>query len=139
MEELGLKTHLKFNPKFGRLLEISDEGAKVILETTEEMAVDEEGLVHGGFIFGAADFCAMATVNEPYVVLARVSNCEFLAPVEVGDIVEFNGKILLKDKRKVDVSVEGYLEQIKVFEGLFGCVVLDKHVLKKKEEDKKTK
>ncbi|WP_457560314.1 hotdog domain-containing protein [Caminibacter sp.] len=132
MEELGLKTHLKFNPKFGRLVELNEEGAKVVLETTEDMAVDEEGLVHGGFTFGAADFCAMATVNEPYVVLVRVSNCEFLAPVKVGDVVEFYGKILMKDKRKVDVSVEGYLDKIKVFEGLFGCVVLEKHVLSKK-------
>jgi acyl-coenzyme A thioesterase PaaI-like protein len=134
MEELELKTHLKFNPKFGRLVELSEDGAKVILETNEEMAVDEEGLVHGGFTFGAADFCAMATVNEPYVVLVRVSNCEFLAPVKVGDVVEFQGKVLLKDKRKVDVMVEGYLDKIKVFEGLFGCVVLEKHVLSKKKD-----
>jgi acyl-CoA hydrolase len=76
----------------------------------------------------------MATVNEPYVVLVRVSNCEFLAPVKVGDVVEFQGKVLLKDKRKVDVMVEGYLDKIKVFEGLFGCVVLEKHVLSKKKD-----
>ena len=131
MKELVLKTHLKYNPKYGRLVELNENGAKVVLETTQDMAVDEEGLVHGGFTFSAADFCAMASVNEPYVVLVRVSNCEFLAPVKVGDVVEFNGKILLKDKRKVDVLVKGYLNEIKVFEGVFGCVILDKHVLKK--------
>ena len=131
MEKIELKTHLKFNPKFGRLIEITEEGAKVLLETTPDMAVDEEGLVHGGFTFGAADFCAMATVNEPYVVLVKATNCEFMAPVKVGDKVEFMGEILMKEKRKVEVKVTGTLNEIKVFEGLFSCVVLDNHVLKR--------
>ena len=131
MENIELKTHLKFNPKFGRLVEITENGAKVVLETNEEMAVDDEGLVHGGFTFGAADFCAMASVNEPYVVLVKATNCEFLAPVKVGDVVEFKGEILMKEKRKVEVRVIATLNEIKVFEGLFSCVILDKHVLKK--------
>jgi len=128
---MELKTHLKFNPKFGRLVEITENGAKVVLETTEDMAVDDEGLVHGGFTFGAADFCAMASVNEPYVVLVKATNCEFMAPVKVKDIVEFTGEILMKEKRKVEVKVTGTLKDIKVFEGIFSCVVLDTHVLKK--------
>ena len=131
METIELKTHLKLNPKFARLIEITEEGAKVLLETTPDMAVDEEGLVHGGFTFGAADFCAMATVNEPYVVLVKATNCEFMAPVKVGDKVEFTGEILMKEKRKVEVKVTGTLNEIKVFEGLFSCVVLDNHVLKR--------
>ena len=128
---IELKTHLKFNPKFGRLIEITENGAKVVLETTDDMAVDDEGLVHGGFTFGAADFCAMASVNEPYVVLVKANNCEFMAPVKVGDTVEFTGEILMKEKRKVEVKVTGILNEIKVFEGLFSCVVLEKHILKK--------
>ncbi len=131
MENLELKTHLKFNPKFGKLIELTENGAKVLLETTPDMAVDEEGLVHGGFTFGAADFCAMASVNEPYVVLVKATNCEFMAPVKVGDKVEFEGEILMREKRKVEVKVTGMLNEIKVFEGLFSCVVLDTHVLKK--------
>ncbi|NPA87556.1 hotdog domain-containing protein [Caminibacter pacificus] len=134
MENIELKTHLKFNPKFGRLVELNESSAKVILETTEDMAVDEEGLVHGGFTFGAADFCAMATVNEPYVVLVKATNCEFLAPVKVGDTVEFVSEILMKEKRKVEVKVVGTLNEIKVFEGIFSCVILDNHVLKKKKK-----
>ena len=131
METIELKTHLKLNPKFARVIEITEEGAKVLLETTPDMAVDEEGLVHGGFTFGAADFCAMATVNEPYVVLVKATNCEFMAPVKVGDKVEFTGEILMKEKRKVEVKVTGTLNEIKVFEGLFSCVVLDNYVLKR--------
>jgi len=132
--EVELKTHLKYNPKFGRLVELNESSAKVILETTEDMAVDEEGLVHGGFTFGAADFCAMATVNEPYVVLVKATNCEFLAPVKVGDTVEFVSEILMKEKRKAEVKVIGTINEIKVFEGLFSCVILDTHVLHRKKK-----
>ncbi|ACM92671.1 thioesterase superfamily [Nautilia profundicola AmH] len=131
METQELNTHLKFNKKFGQLIEIGEDTAKVRLETTEDMAVDEEGLVHGGFTFGAADFCAMATVNHPYVVLVR-SQCEFMAPVKVGDVVEFESETIMKEKRKHEIKVVGTINEIKVFEGIFGCVILDKHVLKRK-------
>jgi len=43
------------------------------------MAVDQMGLVHGGFTFGAADFAAMAAVNDPNVVLVS-SECRFFKP-----------------------------------------------------------
>jgi acyl-coenzyme A thioesterase PaaI-like protein len=129
-ELLDLQTHMQFNKKYAQLVEIKEESAKVRLEATDEMAVDEEGLIHGGFTFGAADFCAMATVNEPFVVLVR-SQCEFMAPVKVGDVVEFESETIMKEKRKHEIKVTGYLSEIKVFEGIFSCVVLDKHVLKK--------
>jgi acyl-coenzyme A thioesterase PaaI-like protein len=132
-EKIELQTHTKYNKKFGQLVELKEDYAKVILETTEEMAVDEEGLVHGGFTFSAADFCAMATVNKPYVVLVR-SQSEFMAPIKVGEIVEFESEVLMKEKRKVEVKVIGKLNDIKVFEGTFSCVILDKHVLKKKAQ-----
>jgi acyl-coenzyme A thioesterase PaaI-like protein len=129
--EIELKTHKKYQQKYGKLIELKEDYAKVILEATEEMAVDEYGLVHGGFTFSAADFCAMATINEPYVVLVR-SQSEFLAPVKVGDNVIFESEIMMKDKRKWEVKVIGKIDDIKVYEGIFGCVILDKHVLKKK-------
>jgi acyl-coenzyme A thioesterase PaaI-like protein len=128
--EVELRTHKKYQPKFGKLIELKKDYAKVLLETIEEMAVDNYGLVHGGFTFSAADFCAMATVNEPYVVLVR-SQSSFLAPVKVGDNVIFESEVLMKDKRKWEVKVIGTVNNIKVFEGVFSCVILEKHVLKK--------
>jgi len=129
--EIELRTHKKYMPKYGRLVELKENYAKVILDTDEEMAVDDYGLIHGGFTFSAADFCAMATVNEPNVVLVR-SNSEFLAPVKVGNSVIFESEVMMKEKRKWEIKVIGKIDDIKVFEGIFGCVILDKHVLKKK-------
>ena len=103
-------------------------------EATENMAVDELGLVHGGFTFGAADFCAMATVNHPNVVVVS-SKVKFLAPVKVGDVVIFESEMIFDDDKKQEVNVVGKIDDIKVFEGFFGTVVLKKHVLKLKITD----
>ncbi len=46
----------------GSPLELGEGRASVVLETTPEMAADELGLVHGGFVLSAADHAAMQTV-----------------------------------------------------------------------------
>jgi acyl-coenzyme A thioesterase PaaI-like protein len=130
-----LNTHKKINQQLcGKLIELKENYAKVKFEATEEMAVDELGLIHGGFTFGAADFCAMATINHPNVVLVS-SNSKFLAPVKVGDVVIFESEVVFDDDKKQEVIVRGTIDDIKVFEGVFGTVVLKKHVLKLKISD----
>jgi acyl-CoA thioesterase len=131
-QSVELRTHLRIDPTFGgTLLHLEDGYAKVELETTREMVVDEVGLVHGGFTFSAADFAAMAAVNHPNVVLVGCE-CRFLAPVKVGDKVVFEAKELYREARKRKIHVEGFYEEVKVFDGEFMAVVLERHVLKLK-------
>ena len=123
------KTHLKASEKFcGIPIEISDGYCKAKLKTTDEMAVDEKGLVHGGFTFSLADFCAMCAVNHPNVVLAK-AEVKFLKPVKVGDELEAVGKITEDNGRKKSVQVDVFVGNQKVFEGKFICVITEKHVL----------
>ncbi|MDD5716744.1 MAG: hotdog domain-containing protein [Sulfuricurvum sp.] len=125
-----LMTHEKINTVYsGEILELKPGYVKVELETNEVMRADEVGLVHGGFIFSAADFAAMAAVNEPNVVLASCS-CLFLAPVRVGDIVVFEATEHQKEGRKRNVTVRGFVHEIKIFEGEFKTVVTERHVLR---------
>ncbi|MEF3191213.1 MAG: thioesterase [Campylobacterales bacterium] len=93
------------------------------------MAADEMGLVHGGFTFSAADFAAMAAVNHPNVVLVGAKT-RFLAPMKVGDEAIFEAKASHTTTKKRDVSVTAVVNGIKIFEGEFATVVLDRHVLK---------
>ena len=125
-----LKTHEMINTMLSGELESLDAGyARVRLQTTEDMGADKLGLVHGGFIFSAADFAAMAAVNEPNVVLAGC-NCQFLAPVRVGDEVIAEARVRQKDGRKRNVFVTAYAYDVKVFEAEFKTVVTEKHVLR---------
>lgn len=128
--QTALNTHEKINTVYsGEVVKMEAGYAKIMLETNEVMRVDELGLVHGGFIFSAADFAAMVAVNEPNVVLAS-SNCLFLAPVRVGDMVSFEATEHQKEGRKRNVTVRGFVHDIKVFEGEFKTVITERHVLR---------
>ncbi|MDD5161146.1 MAG: PaaI family thioesterase [Sulfuricurvum sp.] len=129
-QQTSLNTHERINTVYsGEIVRLEKGYAKVALETNEAMRADDVGLVHGGFIFSAADFAAMASVNEPNVVLAAC-NCLFLAPVRVGDAVTFEATEHQKEGRKRNVTVRGFVHDIKVFEGEFKTVVTERHVLR---------
>lgn len=112
----------------GEPVEVEDGYSRVELRTTKEMAADDTGLVHGGFIFGQADYAAMIAVNHPNVVLGA-AEVKFLKPITVGETVVAEAKVNDTDgkKRVVDVTVTS--DDRAVFEGRFTCFVLDKHVL----------
>jgi acyl-CoA thioesterase len=128
--QTALNTHERINTVYsGEIIKLESGYAKVVLDTIEVMRADDVGLVHGGFIFSAADFAAMVAVNEPNVVLASC-NCLFLAPVRVGDNVTFEATEHQKEGRKRNVTVRGFVHEIKVFEGEFKTVVTERHVLR---------
>jgi len=124
-----LQTHLKIDNDFcGEVVALEAGYAEVALKTTACMAADERGLVHGGFIFGAADYAAMAAVNAPTVVLAACS-CRFLAPAGVGERIVFKARSRNDDGRKHHITVTGYCGETECFSGEFTAVVTKKHVL----------
>jgi len=123
-------THLKINTKLcGEVVELTTGYAKVRLKTDETMAADEEGLIHGGFIFGAADFAAMCAVNEPNVVLTG-SSSRFLAPSMKGDVLDFEANVVQQEGTKAVVEVVGRCLSRDVFTATFKTYVTSEHVLK---------
>lgn len=131
-ESVLLKTHEKVNIDIsGEIIKLEAGYVEVRLTTTQEMVADDMGLIHGGFIFSAADYAAMAAVNEPNVVLVA-SDCQFLSPVKLHDEVNVIARVRHKEGRKRNVHVEAFVFEIKIFEGEFKTVVTDKHVLKLK-------
>ena len=123
------KTHLAADPAlFGRVVELGEGSAEVVLDTTEAMVVDAEGLVHGGFVFGLADYAAMLAVNDPFVVLGAAQS-RFLKPVPVGARVVARARIDSVEGRKHEVRVAAAVGADIVFEGTFTCFVLERHVL----------
>lgn len=129
MMKSGIMTHKSINQELcGTPVELALNRAVIEMTAKEFMAVDEKGLIHGGFIFGLADHAAMLAVNHPNVVLAG-ADVRFILPVRVNeeliaraDVVEEKGK-----KRMVRVEVTRGDET--VFSGTFTCAVLDTHVL----------
>ena len=131
-EQILVKTHELINSNLnGEIMKLEVGYVELRLATTSEMVADDIGLIHGGFIFSAADYAAMLAVNEKNVVLVG-SECQFLSPVKFHDDVNFIAKVRHKDGKKRNVHVEGYVLDIKVFEGEFKTVITDRHVLKLK-------
>jgi len=125
-----LNTHESINQDLcGEIHKLELGYVEVELVTTEDMVADDMGLIHGGFVFSAADYAAMAAVNERNVVLVA-SECQFLSPVKLGDVVKIIAKVRHKEGRKRNVEVEAFVTEVKVFSGLFKTVITERHVLK---------
>lgn len=126
----SIRTHQAVSSRLvGEPVSIENGRAVVELETTAEMRVDEYDLVHGGFVYGVADYAAMVAVNEPTVVLAG-SEVRYPAPTRVGDRLRATAALNEADgrRRSVDCSVTVEDETV-VLEGTFDCVVPPDHVL----------
>ncbi len=124
-----IKTHTRINGALcGNAVALEDDYSRVELVTTGEMAVDTSGLVHGGFIFGLADYAAMIAVNHPNVVLGA-ADVKFVKPVRAGEFVVAEAKVESKKGKKQSVQVTVKNNNDICFEGEFTCFVLDKHVL----------
>ena len=114
----------------GEPLSLAEGEASVALTTTAQMAVDTHGLVHGGFVFGLADYAAMLAVNDPLVVLGAAQT-RFLAPVGVGERVVARAIRQGHDGRKHTIAVTAAVGEREVFSGTFVTYVLDRHVMER--------
>ena len=127
------ETHQKINGSFSGIpIELGKNLARLKLITTDKMVVDDTGLIHGGFIFSLADYCAMLTINHPNVVLGK-AEVHFLKPVVLRDILIAKGTVLDSKGKKSEVEVKVYRNEDLVFTGIFTCFTPEVHILKKSE------
>lgn len=121
-------THLDIDQSLcGQPVALEPGRAVVRLTFTPAMAADGRGLVHGGFVFGLADYAAMLAVNDPLVVLGA-AEVRFLAPTAVGETVEAEAVVEEESGKKRRVAVAVRRADKIVCSGSFTCVVPPKHV-----------
>jgi uncharacterized protein (TIGR00369 family) len=126
---MEIRTHAAIERSLcGTPEELGEGFSRVSLRTTAAMAADEQGLVHGGFVFGLADYAAMLAVNHPNVVLGR-SEARFLKPVVAGDVLVADAEVLERTANRRLVQVAVSRDSERVFDGEFQCYILEHHVL----------
>ena len=131
---MNIATHLGIDRAWcGEPTSVGVGAAAVQLTTTAAMGADAQGLVHGGFVFGAADYAAMLAVNDPFVVLGAAET-RFLAPVRVGECVVCEATVVAPSPRKNVVEVVARVGDRVVLTGTFTAFVLDRHVLEGRKE-----
>ena len=101
---------------------------RVDFTAIDRMAADDKGLVHGGYVFGLADYAAMLAVNHPHVVLGA-ADVKFLKPVAINDQLTAEARVESVAGIKHQVMVSVTRDTLTVMEGVFTCFVLDQHVL----------
>jgi acyl-coenzyme A thioesterase PaaI-like protein len=112
----------------GRPVAVTEGHAEVELVAIDRMRVDASGLVHGGFVFGAADHAAMLAIGAPTVVLGS-ADVRFLAPVKVGEKVIASARLDRVDGKKHLVEVVARTDAREVLRGVLTCFVPARHVL----------
>ncbi len=128
---MQIETHQKIDQRLcGRPIQVENGFSRVELETTSDMTVDPTGLVHGGFLFGLADYAAMIAVNHPNVVLGA-ADVKFLKPLRFNQTVVAEARVEDVQGKKHWVAVSVSNSEEVVFQGMFTCFVPDKHVLNK--------
>ena len=126
---MNAKTHLAIDAALcGQPEELRSQYCRLRLLTSERMAADARGLVHGGFIFGMADYAAMLAVNHPNVVLGAATS-RFLKPVRVGETLVAEAIVESVDGKKQIVTATVSRDSDAVFQGRFTCFALEQHVL----------
>ena len=125
----NIRTHFNIDQALcGKPQLIENGESRVTFTALPEMAADKSGLVHGGFVFGLADYAAMLAVNHPNVVLGS-ADVKFLKPVQVGETLEARASVQKVDGKKQSVEVVVNQGDKIVFSGRFTCFVLDAHIL----------
>jgi len=127
---MTINTHLEINEDLcGRVTELLQGRCTLEFDPTAQMRADDRGLVHGGFIFGAADYAAMLAINDPHVVLAG-AEVRFMKPARVGERLIFRAATLIDHPQKPSVEVHALdATGEEVFRGVFSCAILPRHVL----------
>lgn len=126
-----LRIYKKINRELcGELILPLEKGrAEVRFSPTDKMVADDKMLIHFGFIFNSASFCAMAAVNEPNSIIIY-SEVKFLAPLELGNEVIFKANAIHNDLKKREISVEGFMYNVKIFDAIFHIVVFDNSIFR---------
>lgn len=122
-------THLEIDGSLcGEPMSLEPGSACARLRTRSDMAVDDRGLVHGGFVFGLVDHAAMLAVNDPFVVLGS-ADVRFVAPVVVGDEVVAEARVVEQSGKKRTLEVSARVADRRVLVGTMTAFVLAHHVL----------
>ena len=130
ISELNSHKNIYANHSY-QLLELSHGYAKTSINSQKSETVDQENIVYDGSIFSAANFCAMAAVNEEHTFLIS-ANIDFLNQINTEDeevIFEARAKSNLSGKKQIEV--QGKVNDITVFIGDFVAMKLDNQSLLK--------
>jgi acyl-CoA thioesterase YciA len=89
------------------------------------------GKIFGGFVMSKMDQAAAITCGSLHYVTKAATNIEFLAPCELGDILQCYATIMKSGKTSHTIQITVYVKdeyKTKIAEGEFTMVRIDKRM-----------
>lgn len=110
----------------GDLLEFElERGGVTVLEITNEMVFQKNGIARGHILFSQANSLAVALVDAD-VALTGVAKVSFVRPVRMGEKIKAKAIINSKIGNKYNISVTSRSEQEVILQGEFRVFAVDR-------------
>ena len=109
----------------GDLLDLDlDQSALSLLEITEDMVFEKNGIARGHILFAQANSLAVAVVDAE-VALTGIAKVSFVRPVKLGEKIVAKAVIISKTGKRYNISVTSKSDQELVFRGKFRVFAMD--------------
>lgn len=103
----------------GELLDLDlDKNALSLMEITEDMVFQKNGIARGHILFAQANSLAVAVVDAD-VALTGVAKVSFIRPVKLGEKIVAKAVIIGRIGKRYNISVTSKSDQELVFQGEF--------------------
>ena len=132
VEVKGLNTHndIQTNNAY-TIVSLTNNHATIKIQASTCEKVKESGLIYDGAIFAAANFAAIASVNEKNMFLISV-NIDFFNPLkEENEDITFEANVRHTSSGKKAVNVVAKVNEIAFMQGEFILLKLDEQSLVK--------
>ena len=129
--KIYLQTHKNIQEHYSyTILSLEKNFARIRAQFQQSPTISEQGLVFDGSIFMAANFSAIAAINQPNTIIVNAKT-SFYTPIKKEDTVIFEASTKTNNSNKKEVSVIGMINDITVFQGEFTTIKLDNKSLVK--------
>ena len=127
IQKLNTHTNIQTNNAYN-ILALTDNHATIMIHASTCEKVKESGLIYDGAIFSAANFAAVAAVNEKNMFLIGV-NIYFLSPLKEEEDIIFEANVHHTSSGKKVVNVVAKINDIAFMQGEFILLKLDEKSL----------
>ena len=134
--DVSLEIDINLPKKYsGMLKSLTETSSAVTFTPTDDMRLDDSGLIHSAFLMSAVEYAVHCVINSKNTYIQSVK-AEYLAPLEANNTYTIDAKVMYADKKKKMVFVKVTLSDIVVFDAEFNVLSLDEHILDVKLNEK---
>ncbi len=126
-DELVTHSDIGHNHSY-KIIKLKNNYAQIEVSTTKLERLHENRSIYTGSLFFAANFSAVAAINDKEFFLIN-SDIDFLNPIDEDGIITFYSEMYISTNAKKIVSVSGKLNDIEFFRGIFSFIKFEEKKL----------